>query len=158
MERFSRTLRGYDPDEVNKFLDQVIGHVEKMIKSMKDKDKAIEFLKDRNVKLEAALKKAINDNKEIDQFQKMESSINSTMAMAQKTSDQMKVNAHRESQIILDNARKNANRIVNEALMKAEKSELEAERLQRDLAIFKRKMRDLLETQLELVQDMNIDM
>lgn len=158
MERFSRTLRGYDPDEVNKFLDQVIGHVEKMIKSMKDKDKAIEFLKDRNVKLEAALKKAINDNKEKDQFQKMESSINSTMAMAQKTSDQMKVNAHRESQIILDNARKNANRIVNEALMKAEKSELEAERLQRDLAIFKRKMRDLLETQLELVQDMNIDM
>lgn len=158
MDRFSRTLRGYDPDEVNQFLDQVIGHVEKMIKSMKDKDKAIEMLKERNGKLEAALKKVINDKSKESHYDKMESSINNTIVMAQKTSDQMKVNAHRESQVILDNAKKNANRIVNEALMKAEKSELEAERLQRDLSIFKRKMRDLLETQLELVQEMNIDM
>ena len=158
MDRFSRTLRGYDPDEVNQFLDQVIGHVEKMIKSMKDKDKAIEMLKERNGKLEAALKKVISDKSRESHYDKMESSINNTIVMAQKTSDQMKVNAHRESQVILENAKKNANRIVNEALMKAEKSELEAERLQRDLSIFKRKMRDLLETQLELVQEMNIDM
>ena len=125
---------------------------------MKDKDKAIELLKDRNGKLEAALKKVISEKNKNNHYDKMESSINNTIVMAQKTSDQMKVNAHRESQIIVDNAKKNANRIVNEALMKAEKSELEAERLQRDLSIFKRKMRDLLEHQLELVQEMNIDM
>ena len=158
MDRFNRTLRGYDPDEVNKFLDQIIGHVEKMISSMKDKDKAIGLLKDRNAKLEVAVKKLISERNKNSSYSKMESSINNTIALAQKTSDEMKINAHRESQIILDNAKKNANRIVNEALLKAEKSELEAQRLERDLAIFKRKMRDLLETQLELVQDMNIEM
>ena len=30
MDKFNRTLRGYDPDEVNQFLDQVIKQVEKM--------------------------------------------------------------------------------------------------------------------------------
>ena len=30
MERFNRTLRGYDPEEVNVFLDKVIGKVETM--------------------------------------------------------------------------------------------------------------------------------
>ena len=35
MERFTRVLRGYDPEEVNEFLDQVIAQVQKMVKSMK---------------------------------------------------------------------------------------------------------------------------
>ena len=30
MDKFTRTLRGYDPDEVNAFLDKVIVQVEKM--------------------------------------------------------------------------------------------------------------------------------
>jgi cell division initiation protein len=157
MERFSRVLRGYDPEEVNKFLDQVIGHVEKMIASMKEKDKLIVSLQEQNKQMESILKKTAGDRNKINQYERMEKSLNNAIAMAQKTSDQIKVNAHRESQIIIDNAKKNASRIVNEALMKAEKSELEAQRLRRDLNIFKRKMRDLLETQLELVDDMSID-
>ena len=35
MEKFNRTLRGYDPVEVNAFLDQVIGQVEKMVSEVK---------------------------------------------------------------------------------------------------------------------------
>ena len=37
MDKFNRVLRGYDPDEVNKFLDEVIRQVEKMIKDIKVK-------------------------------------------------------------------------------------------------------------------------
>ena len=33
MEKFSRVLRGYDPDEVNSFLDKVIAKVEAMVKT-----------------------------------------------------------------------------------------------------------------------------
>ena len=36
MEKFNRTLRGYDPDEVNKFLDQVIKQVEGMVEEIKE--------------------------------------------------------------------------------------------------------------------------
>ena len=38
MEKFNRALRGYDPEEVNAFLDQVITQVEKMIADGKEKD------------------------------------------------------------------------------------------------------------------------
>ena len=45
MDKFTRTLRGYDPVEVNKFLDQVIVQVEKMNNALKEKDAIIEKLK-----------------------------------------------------------------------------------------------------------------
>ena len=38
MEKFNRTLRGYDPDEVNEFLDQVIGKVEKLVSDIETKN------------------------------------------------------------------------------------------------------------------------
>ena len=41
MEKFNRTLRGYDPDEVNSFLDKVIGQVEGMVSQIKEKDARI---------------------------------------------------------------------------------------------------------------------
>ena len=36
MEKFNRTLRGYDPEEVNSFLDKVISQVEDMVSEIKD--------------------------------------------------------------------------------------------------------------------------
>ena len=39
MEKFNRTLRGYDPEEVNAFLDKIITQVESMISEMNQKDK-----------------------------------------------------------------------------------------------------------------------
>ena len=41
MEKFNRTIRGYDPDEVNRFLDKVISQVEVMVNEMKEKDARI---------------------------------------------------------------------------------------------------------------------
>ena len=41
MEKFKKTLRGYDPDDVNKFLDQVIEKVETMVNEIKLKDNKI---------------------------------------------------------------------------------------------------------------------
>ena len=159
MERFTRVLRGYDPEEVNKFLDQVISQVQKMIKSMKEKDKKLAIMNEKMKKMESIINSTSNVREKLSQYERMESSLNNAIMMAQKTSDQIKVNAHRESEVILDNAKKNASRIVNEALMKAEKQELEAERIKRDINIFRRKMSDLLESQLELVKDMdNVDM
>ena len=38
MEKFTKTLRGYDPNEVNAFIDQIINHVEKMVSDIKFKN------------------------------------------------------------------------------------------------------------------------
>ena len=153
MDKFNRTLRGYDPDEVNQFLDQVIKQVEKMIADLKEKDKQI-ALRDEKI---AQLTKMVNSTghmrDKLAQYERMEATLNRAIIMAQKTSDQIKASAHRESEIILEDAKKNASRIVNESLMRAEKTEMEANMLKRNVNIFKRKLKDILETQLELVED-----
>lgn len=155
MEKFTRVLRGYDPDEVNQFLDQVITQVDKMIKNSKAKDEKIIKQAERIRELEKGIKGFSNMRDRLSQYENMENTLQKAIMMAQKTSDQIKANAHKESEIIIDNAKKNATRIINESLLKAEKNELEAERLKRDINIFKRKMKDMLQTQLELVDEMN---
>ena len=47
MEKFNRTLRGYDPDEVNTFLDNVITRVEQMVSEIEKKDAEIKTLKEQ---------------------------------------------------------------------------------------------------------------
>ena len=148
MEKFNRTLRGYDPDEVNKFLDQVIKQVEGMVEEIKVKNQKINELS----KLE-------DENKVLKEklsfLERNEDTLNKAIFMAQKTSDQMKLSAHSEAEAIISDAKKNANRIINEALLEAEKAEREAANLRRNINIFKRRLRDIIEAQLEVVKEMD---
>ena len=130
MEKFNRTLRGYDPVEVNAFVDQVINQVEKMVSESKAKDAKINELKSleaENAKLKEKLA----------QYERMESTLNKAILMAQKTSEQMKMTAIKESETILEDAKRNASRIINEALLRAEKTEMEANMLKRNINIFR---------------------
>lgn len=148
MEKFNRTLRGYDPEEVNSFLDKVIGQVEGMIGQIKEKDAKIaelEKIETENHKLKEKLA----------QYERMEATLNKTIMMAQKTSEQVRLSTQKESEAILEDAKRNANRIVNEALLRAEKAEQEANMLRRNINIFKRRVRDIVEAQLEVVNEMD---
>ena len=146
MEKFNRVLRGYDPVEVNNFLDSVIKQVEKIIDESKEKETKINelsYLLEENNMLKEKLK----------QYENMESTLNRAMMMAQKTSDQMRMAAHHESEILVEDAKKNANRIINEALMRAEKTEFEANMLKRNINVFKRRIKEIIEAQLEVVSE-----
>lgn len=41
MDKFKKTIYGYDPEEVNAYLDEIISLVEKMVASNKEKNKEI---------------------------------------------------------------------------------------------------------------------
>lgn len=146
MEKFNRTAHGYDPEQVNAFLDQVINQVEKIVGELKVRDERI-------LELEEELASQGNLREKLHHYQRMEETLNKTLFMAQKTSDQIKNNAYRESELIVDEAKKNANRIINEALLKAEKAEMEAATLKRNINIYKRRLAAIIEQQLELVND-----
>ena len=148
MDKFNRTLRGYDPEEVNNFLDQIIDRVELMVKDIKEKDETINQLKQE-------LENTKNIREKLAQYERMEDTLNRAIIMAQKTSDQLKVSAHRESEIMIDDAKKNASRIVNEALLRAEKIENDAITLKRNVNIFKRRLKDIIETQLEVIDEID---
>ena len=154
MERFNRTLRGYDPEEVNVFLDKVIGKVETMVSELKKKD---EIIAEKNKQIES-YSNLIDENKnlkeKIAQYERIEGTLNRAIIMAQKTSDQMRLAASKESELVIEEAKKNANRIVNEALLRAEKTEMEANNLRRNISIFKRRIKDIVEAQLEVIEEL----
>ncbi len=148
MEKFSKTLRGYNPEEVNSFLDEVIRKFEETVQENKEKDERIAMLE--------KLEEENNRLKEkIEQYERMEGTLNKAILMAQKTSEQIKSAAVSESEIIIEDAKKNASRIINEALIRSEKAESDAALLRRNVNIFKRRLRDIIETQLSVIEEID---
>lgn len=136
MEKFNRTLHGYNPKEVNDFLDQVIMQVEAMIKSSKEKDIVIENL-------------IIDKNK-------LEQEIG---LLKNKASNYKEEEIFFEKELILKNAKKDADRIINDALVRAEKTNMQTDILRRNIKIFKRRLKMVVESQLEIIDDIdNIDL
>lgn len=146
MEKFTRTLRGYDPEEVNAFIDKIINQVETMVGQMKEKDEKIE-------KLEAMEEEYQFLKEKEEQWDRMEETLKRAILMAEKTSEQIRLAAHQERESVITDAKRNASRIVNEALLKAESIEKEANSLKRNVVLFKKRLKDIIETQLELVDD-----
>ena len=138
MEKFNTSFSGYNKEEVNKFIDDVIKQVENMINNMKSKDLEIERLKG-----------------ELEHYKNLESTFNKALIIAEDAGEQIKINAKSESTRVLEDAKRNADRIINNALMKAEQSTRDAERLRRNVITFKRRLRDILETQIELVDEID---
>ena len=155
MEKFTRVMRGYDPDEVNNFLDQVIKRVEKMIADIDAKNKLIVDKNDEIRKLKLKLEETTALKEKLEQYERMENTLNRAIIMAQKTSDQLKIAAHHESEIILDDAKKNASRIVNDALIKAEKIENDAEMNKININVLKRRLKSIIESQLDIINDID---
>ena len=58
---------------------------------------------------------------------------------------------------MINDARRNASRIINDALIKAEKAESDAQTLKRRVEIYKRRITQAIDEQKELIDSMDID-
>lgn len=139
MKRFSIVENGYDIDEVNRFIDIVIGRLEK--------------LNTENTTLMAKIDKLNEKTKEenIVDTQKLEKAI----LAVQETSDKMREIAKQEASLIVEEAKNNANSIVHEALIKTEKLEHERLLLEKNIKIYKERVKSLIEAQLRLADDLD---
>lgn len=144
--KFNKALRGYDIEEVNRYFDGVIDKVENILNESKQKDEQI--AKYKNMEAEF-----VTLQNRISQYERMEEQLKRAILMAEKTSEQIKLTSHQERDIILNDAKNNANRIINEALLRAEKISREADSVKRNTNLFKNKLRDIIKTQLDLVDD-----
>ena len=138
MEKFSTSFTGYKKEEVNKFLDDVIKQVETMINNMKAKDLEIDKLK-----------------AELEHYKNLESTFNRALLVAEDAGQQIRSSARSESKNLIEDAKRNADRIVNNALLEASNARRDAEKLRRNIITFKKRLRDILETQLDLVDDID---
>ena len=111
MNTDSKTFKNYSPEEVDHFLDQIIIQVEKMIEDNKAKNKEIALRDAKIEELTNIVKNTAHIQDKLAQYERMESTLKNAIIMAQRTSDQIKSTAHKESEIILEDAKRNANRI-----------------------------------------------
>jgi len=139
MKRFSVVENGYDIDEVNRFIDIVIGRLEKLNAENATYVAKIDKL---NLKLQE------KDNYDSSKLEK-------AILAVQETSDKMKEVAKEEARIIIDEAKNNANSIIHEALINAEKTEHERMLLEKNMKIYKERVKSLLETQLRIAEDLD---
>ena len=150
-----RTFKNYTPEEIDNFLNRIISQVESMIEDNKAKTREL-IIKDKKIEeLTRLVEGSARMQERLATYEKMESTLNRAILVAQQTSDQIKLTAQKESEIIIEDAKRNASRIVNDSLIKAEKTELEAESLRRNVNVFKKKLRAIIQSQLDMVDDMD---
>lgn len=138
MKKFDRSLNGYNVAQVNAFVDDVVDKVDDMINKMKQKDMDIARL-----------------NKELEHYKSMDATLNRAVVIAEEAASKYKENSLNESDLIVTEAKKNANRIINDALMKAEKIEEEAARIRRNVITYKRRIRNLMDEQAGIIDDLD---
>ena len=141
MKKFDTVFRGYDKNQVQRFLDEVINNYEALL--MKSK------------KTEEENKRLVE---QIAYYQRIEDTMNRAIYTAEAAGDQIKSSARKEAESLITEARHNASRIINDALLKAEKAQNHADQLRRNTNILKRRLRQIIENQLEVINEIdNVD-
>jgi cell division initiation protein len=137
---FKRALQGYDRTDVDKFLDEII-------ESLEDEATA-----------RAAYEAEIADLKErISHFKAMEDSLQSTLLLAQRTADEVKAAAHKEADLIKQEARLQSEREIGSLGDKVEESRREHQRMLDIAEKAKSEIRSLLLSHLALIDRMPYD-
>lgn len=139
MKKFSKEFNGYNKEEVNAFLSDTINQIEKVLAKLERQQSEISSLK-----------------AQIIHYQDIERSLNLALTNAQEVGENIRKMAQSEARSIVDEAHRNANRIVNDALIRSEKIELKTENAERNLRLLKKKLRNIIEQQLEIVEEIEI--
>ena len=139
MEKFSYEANGYNRREVNQFISDVIDQTEGIITKCKMQSAEIEKMR-----------------VELEHYKALEDTLKVAIIKAEETSDNIKRVAREESEIIITDAKHNASRIVNEALLRAEKIEQRADILESNMRIFKRKLKLIMEQQMAVVEEIEV--
>ena len=135
VNKFSTSIQGYKKEEVNDFVREVTQEYEGMLQKLKNSCEVIETLK-----------------KELKHYKDIEATLNRAILVAEESTSNIKKAAYDESKVIIEDAKRNATKVINGALQKAERIENEAESLRRKVSVYKRRFRTLVEDQLDEIE------
>ena len=140
MKKFNTSFNGYNKTEVREFVSNVCKEYESMLNKLKAQDVEIEKLKNDLV-----------------HYKDLEKTLNKTIMIAEDTSSQIKKMAREESNSIIEEAKRNASKIINDALLRNEEIEKNAEELRRRVIMFKRKYKQAMENEIEVINEIADD-
>lgn len=127
----------YDKEEIKEILDYAIRKIEQNISTIKDQQIEIDRLKKE---LEISRNIPYNYNYEKEEQIRRE----------------LKENAKKEAELIISEARNNANKIINDALIETQKLDMRKEALEKSIKMMKSKVREVLTKQFELIDEIEI--
>ncbi|MDE3128347.1 MAG: DivIVA domain-containing protein [Gemmatimonadota bacterium] len=128
---FGRALRGYDPERVDQFREQVAEELERLTRL--------------NQELEA---KAKGFHEQLRAFRERDKALNDALVSAQQLRSEIAEQAEREGQLVIREARAEADRQLESARAELRKVEQDIAALQRSRRAYVAQVRALVERQL----------
>ncbi len=132
---FKSGVMGFDKNEVNDFLNAITNDYEKLYKENI-------ALKDKNTVLSDAIK----------EYKTMEVALRDTVVSAHNISDEIKKNAYKEADNIIQDAKNKCDEMFNETSKNLNDMKTEIESLKQQYAIYKSKVKALIAAQLDLLE------
>ena len=138
-KRFSKQMmNGYNVEEVDDFLDELTVDYSKNYKELTELRSKIDEL-----------------NNSLAHYKSIESTLQSTLVMAQTTAEEVKNVAKQKADQIVDEAKSSAQKQVDELNSQVIMKQKELDDVKKQFDIYKAKMESLLISQLELIKDIN---
>lgn len=143
---FSTKFRGFDPEEVDEFLDIVVRDYEDLVRNNHEMERHIRSLEER-----------------LSYFDEMKDSLSQSVLIAQDTAERVKQAAQERSnniiqqaeqdvQRLLEEAKYKANEILRQATDNAKKVAVETEELKNKSRVFHQRLKSTIESQLAIVE------
>ena len=139
-KEFKRVKKGFDPDEVDEFLDLIIVDMEKLIKENRR-------LKEELSKVSSQVDKKINS----------ESTVYETLAAAKQLMNDIAASAERRAEILLKNVELEADMITREAKENISRYTEEGNRLMSRVDVLRERYRSLLKEELDRMNSVEND-
>lgn len=134
-KEFSKSMRGYNAEEVDEFLDMIILDLQQLL--------------DENARQQKTIK---NLEADLSQYKRSETSVLNTLESAKKLMNDISESAEKRAEIIIRNAQLDAETIQREARDSVSKLTEEGEKLKYKLSTFRERYRRLLEDQLSQIE------
>ena len=132
---FGRSLRGYNPEKVEQFREQIAEEIDRLSRVNADLDT-----------------KARSFHEQLRAFRERDKALNEALVSAQQLRAEVRDQAEREAQLVLKEARSEGERIVEAARSEVRRMEQELDSLDRSRRTYLAQMRTLLARQLSEVE------
>lgn len=138
-KKFRRSLRGYNEEEVDQFLDEVAAELERLIEENTELAEKVEKLEKR-----------------LEQYQDFEQALQETMLAAQKAASDLKKNAENAAKLLIKDAQLKAEQIKKEAQLEKERAMAEVLKLKKVVEEYRKQFESFLETQKKAAESLKV--
>lgn len=132
---FGRSLRGYNPEKVEQFREQIAQEMDRLVRINEDLDT-----------------KARSFHEQLRAFRERDKALNEALVSAQQLRAEVHNQAEREAQLLVKEARAEGDRLIEAARAEVRRMEQELDALDRSRRTYLAQMRTLLARQLSEVE------